>query len=398
MNIMLLIDVLPTSNSGMTIRIERIFNKLSENHKIHFVYIGNSEIKEEHLQIVKHFSASISKIPLNYKQCFYGRILNILLLKHGHCAEFRFKEDYAMVRKKLRKFIVENKIDVVHVFGCFTAQYVKGFLEVFRIWDIADSYSLDIKRKIKMSSLISKISLWLCKIRLFNFEKEIIDNFTRTIFVSSIDASEYGRLKSKNKIRIIPNGVDLKYFKKNEENKEDPNALIFTGHMSFLPNIDAVKYFVSKIYFLIKKEKPNVKFFVVGADASNEIIALNNKDNIIVTGRVDDIRIYLDKGVVFVNPMITGCGIKNKVLQAMAMKKAIVSTTLGAESISVSNGRDIVLADKPEEFAAKVIELMDDDDFRKHLSDEARKTVENNYGWEKTLLVYEQMYNSLGVN
>jgi len=393
MNILLCIDVLPTNNSGMTIRIESIFRKLAENHKVHFVYIGNSKMGEETRKIVQAFSSSFDQIFLKSKQNLLGRIFNILLFKHGHYRKYRFKEDYNSVRTKLRQLIVDNKIDVVHVFGCFTAQYVQGFADVFRIWDIADSYSLDMRRKMNVAPLRAKFNLWLCQIRLYNYEKEIINDFDKIIFVSNIDANEYRRLKAKNKILVIPNGVDLEYFNRNNAIKEDQNCLVFTGHMSFTPNIEAAQYFVESILPLIKKVKPKVKFFIVGADAGEKVKSLNNDIDIFVTGRVDDIRLYLDKASVFVNPMITGCGIKNKVLQAMAMQKAIVSTTLGAESISIANGKDILLADKTEEFADKIIQILTDSALRARLGEEARKTVESNYSWERTLTGYEEIYN-----
>lgn len=388
-------DVLPAQYSGGTVRISNIFKRLQRNHRIYFVYIGKDEIKAEHSEMFKEFCVSIDRIALEKKQSFWGRILNILQLKHGAYAKNRFKADYCRVKEELEEFIRKNKIDSIHVFTYFSAQYVEDIKNVIKIWDVADSYSLEMKRRIKNKPLFSKANLFFEVLRLFNYEKEMIDKFSATIFVSHIDANIYSRMTAKDKIYVIPNGVDLEYFKPQNEIIEDYPSLIFTGHMSFIPNIDAVKYFVQKIYPLIRKEIPQAKLYIVGADVSQDVKSLNNRDNIVVTGMVDDIRPYLAKATVFINPMISGVGIKNKVLQAMAMGKAIVSTRLGAESISVTDNNDILLADEPSEFADKVITLIKDAGLRVSLGKCARKTIESKYSWENTSLAYERMYDSL---
>ena len=394
MNILLLIDVLLPKYSGMTLRVINVFREISKKNDVHFVYIGNEKIQREHQEILQDFCITINHISLKKKEFFLGKVFNVLQLKPGFCAKYKFKEDYDNVKKRLKEFIRKNKIEVIHVFGCFTSQYVKDFENIIKIWDVADSYSLDVKRKIKNAPNLSKIGLFIYMLRLFNYEKEIIKKFFTTIFVSSIDANVYNKLNLRDKIYVIPNGVDLDYFKPQSDSIEESATLIFTGKMNFAPNIEAVKYFINRIYRLIKKEIPQVKFYIVGTDETEEIRKFNNKNGIIVTGRVDDIRPFLTRATVFINPMISGCGIKNKVLQAMAMNKAIVSSSLGVESISVVNNTNIFLADDPSRFANKVIALIRNRKLRMSLGKEARKTVEKEYSWDKALLIYEQIYES----
>lgn len=395
MDILLLIDVLPFNNSGLTLRLVKVFEKLSQSHKIHFFYIGNAEFVQENLDILNKFCTSINKVPLKKKDFLLGRILNVLLLKHGAYVKYRFKKDYISVTKAIRELVNDKKIEAVHVYGCFTAQYVQDFKGVFKLWDIADSYSLDIKRRMKNAPLRYKFSFLMCMFRIFNYEKEIMRNFDKTIFVSKIDANEYKSLNLKEKIAIIPNGVDLDYYKPNNKDAEEPNSIIFTGHMSFLPNIEAVKYFISKIYPLLKEKNSDIKFYVVGSDVTDEIKSLGGKDGIIVTGKVDDIRLYIEKAAVFVNPMISGCGIKNKLLQAMSLQKAVVSTSLGAESVLAIHKKHIMLADKPSDFAERVVELIEDGNLRKRIGEEARRCMEINYGWDMALRVYQEIYESI---
>jgi len=396
MNILFLIDVVPPVISGMTVRIVYIFEELAKHHSIHFLYVGNEQMEPCHYEMLNKFCVSVNTVKLSRKQNLLGKIANVISLKPGMYAPYRFAEDYGNVRSTIERYIAQYKIDAIHVYGCFTAQYIKGINSVLRIWDVADSYSLDIKRKIPNASIFKKFGLWLYMKRLFNYEKEIINEFPRTILVSDIDAGMYKTVKGRRKIQVIPNGVDLEYFAPQNAIEEDYPSLIFTGHMSFPPNIDAVNYYVERIHPLIRKELPQIRFYVVGAHPTDEIKRLDRKDGIVVTGMVEDVRPYIQKSTVFVNSMISGNGIKNKVLQAMAMKKAIVSTSLGAEAIAVKDNEDIMIADQPAAFARKVLMLLQDKTMREEIGVNARKTVEQKYSWEQAINVYKEIYMKAG--
>ena len=395
MNILLLIDVLPPKYSGLTLRMEIIFNELKKFHKVYFLYLGNKKIEGDEREILEKFCTKIMTFPLKRKQFIWGRIWNVLSFKHGAYAPFKFREDYDSVRKQIQAYICEFNIELIHVFGCFTAQYVKDINEIPKLWDLADSYSLDIKRQLATAPLLSKFGLFLCGIRLFNYETEIIRKMSKTIFVSQIDADVYKGVVASEKIIVIPNGVDLDYFSAQQTVKEDYPSLIFTGHMSFPPNIEAVDFFIGNVFQIVKRQIPDVKLYIVGSDVNNRILKYNKSDAIIITGAVDDIRVFLDKATVFVNPMISGCGIKNKLLQAMAMKKPVVSTSLGAEAVQAQDGVDFMIADNANDFANKIIELLGSDTKRLVMGENARKTVEKNYNWQDKLVVYKQLYDGL---
>lgn len=182
---------------------------------------------------------------------------------------------------------------------------------------------------------------------------------------------------------VIPPGVDVGYFKPLNTVPTDP-IILFTGGMHHLPNISAVLWFYHKVYPYIKQAVPNIKFYIVGRNPVSKIKKLASDETVIVTGRVEDVRPYFGMASVFVNPIIVDDGgIKTKVLEAMAMGKAVVSTPLGARDIGAMDGKNIVIARNEVDFANKVIELLRDENERKRIGREARKFVEENYSWER---------------
>jgi len=194
---------------------------------------------------------------------------------------------------------------------------------------------------------------------------------------------------------IIPPGVDLEFFRPQPVSSTS-SSITFIGSMNYLSNVASVLHFYSKIYPYIKRELPNVKFYVVGREPDNRIKKLSFDPSVIVTGSVNDVRPYFAASEVFVNPIIIDDGgIKNKVLEAMAMGKAIVSTPLGARDIGATDYENIVIARNDREFAEKVVELLKDEKERRRIGNNARKFVEENYSWEKQSKMLYNVFKEL---
>jgi glycosyltransferase involved in cell wall biosynthesis len=166
--------------------------------------------------------------------------------------------------------------------------------------------------------------------------------------------------------------------------------MAFTGTMDWMPNEDGVVYFVDKILPLIHSELSAAAFWAVGRRPPRRVQALAS-GHVVVTGAVDDIRPYLGKAAVCVVPLRSGSGTRIKIFEAMAMGKAVVSTTMGAEGLPVHHGKDIVLADDPADFARQVVELLRDPQRRAQLGCAARQLVEENYGWPSVAAYFDQI-------
>ena len=211
-------------------------------------------------------------------------------------------------------------------------------------------------------------------------ELDYLRRSMHVLTVSDTDTAFFAKDLSSAKITTIPTGVDIDYFQ--PADGEEPDSLVFTGSMDWMPNEDGILYFVDAILPLIRKQRPNVKLWVVGRRPGKKIQALAESDpGIVVTGRVDDIRPSIAKGTVYVVPLRVGGGTRLKIFEAMAMGKAVVSTTIGAEGLPVTNGSDIVLADEPKFFADEVCRLLDSPGERKRIGVAARRLVEEKYSW-----------------
>jgi polysaccharide biosynthesis protein PslH len=164
--------------------------------------------------------------------------------------------------------------------------------------------------------------------------------------------------------------------------------------MSYPPNEEAVLYFASQILPIIRNKIPEIKFYIVGRNPGAPIKRLAS-DLIFVTGEVVNVQDYLSKSDVVVVPILTGAGMRIKILEAFAMGKAVVSTSVGAEGIAYTNNLDIVIGDTPADFAEKVCLLLENREMSDTLGSNARKLVEKEYDagivWQKWRAVYEHL-------
>ena len=147
-------------------------------------------------------------------------------------------------------------------------------------------------------------------------------------------------------ISVIPNGVDLEYFEPTRPSGRAyiPNRIVFTGNMSYRPNVDAVQHLVTAVLPRIRQEIPDVQLWIVGMDPSPAVRRLADGDRVVVTGRVDDVRPYFDSAAVAVAPLRVARGLQNKVLEAMAMRVPVVASPAAFAGISAVAGRDLLVA------------------------------------------------------
>jgi glycosyltransferase involved in cell wall biosynthesis len=184
--------------------------------------------------------------------------------------------------------------------------------------------------------------------------------------------------------------VDTDYFRPDATVADDA-ALVFTGAMDWLPNEDAVLFFVETILPRIQARVPNATLTVVGRNPSPKLLArLQGRRDVRVTGRVDDIRPFLRRSSVYVIPLRVGGGTRIKAFEAMAMGKPVVSTPIGVEGLRVEDGRHVVLADDADAFAAAVLDLLQDPERRHRLGRDARDLVEREFSWDRAAAAFAE--------
>ncbi len=233
--------------------------------------------------------------------------------------------------------------------------------------------------------------------RLKGYERRACRTADRVVAVSEPDAEAIRRLDPELEPVVVPNGVDIEHYTEEVpaiEAGEGPGALdlVFTAKMDFRPNVDAVLWFAQAVLPQIRRESPQTRFWVVGKDPHPRLEPLLADPGVVVTGWVADVRPYIGGAGLYVIPLRIGGGTRLKVLEAMAMGKAIVSTSLGCEGFDLTAGQELSIADTPEEFTAAVLALLRDPQRRQRMGDVARRYSSTRYDWSLIVPLLEQVY------
>jgi glycosyltransferase involved in cell wall biosynthesis len=168
--------------------------------------------------------------------------------------------------------------------------------------------------------------------------------------------------------------------------------------MGYPPNIDAVLYFCESIMPLIQSRIPSLKLFIVGHEPAPEIRKLAERENVVVTGYVDDVTTYYRQSQVTIVPLRAGGGTRLKILESMALGRPVVSTSVGCEGLNVIDGENIMIADTADKFAERIVQLLEDKELRKRLSQNASQLVKRLYDWSEISRKLMGVYNELVCN
>lgn len=236
--------------------------------------------------------------------------------------------------------------------------------------------------------------------RLFNqieyrkFRREEIDAWRRAnvcLATSRGDAEEIRR-RTDRPVAVVPNGVDAERFRRTPLDGTDPASLVFVGAMRYRPNADAAHFFVRDVLPRLRERLPNARLAIVGADPPPEVLALGREQGVEVTGTVSDVRPWVARAGTVVVPLLSGGGTRLKILEAFAMGRPVVSTTIGASGIDARDGEHLLLADSPVGFVAAIERLARDPALRERLANRAHDLVRERYQWTAVARGLDDVY------
>ena len=223
----------------------------------------------------------------------------------------------------------------------------------------------------------------LFRLREGAYEKRFGKDVDRFVFVSDADAAHFARRRPGASVTCVPNGVDLDYFNPDavaDDSDSTSPSVVFVGNLAYAPNEQAALSLIGDIAPRVWKTSPEVRFIVVGPDPSEAIRSLAG-EGVTVTGAVSDVRPYVKAATVVSLPMESGTGMKNKLLEAWAMRRAVVATRSACEGSPSQDGQNIVIADSAEAHAEAIARLIPDQATRERLGAAGRSTVENELTW-----------------
>ncbi|MDQ6694573.1 MAG: glycosyltransferase [Chloroflexota bacterium] len=257
------------------------------------------------------------------------------------------------------------------------------------------AFTTDVKQWRSLPRAMYSLVQWW---RLRRFEKQICQVSRYVLAVSEADLEALKKLVvgHTEQMRLLPNGVEPDYWRRGvgytEPTMSVVASIVFDGTMDYRPNVDAAVWFAHEVWPLIRQSRRDACFYIVGRNPSPAVTALEKIEGVNVIGPVDDPRGWVAGASVYVVPMRMGGGVRLKVLQAMSMACAIVSTHMGAEGIDVQDGREMLLARSPEEFARSALTLLSDGATGRRLGASARELIKQRYSWENLLPVLDELY------
>jgi sugar transferase (PEP-CTERM/EpsH1 system associated) len=386
----------PPYYDGMKLIAYNLIKNLSNFNKIYLITFATNE-EARYIDKIAPFCEDIATIPLiDVESNKWHRFKRLI---HNTITPKRFVS--AQMNLEIKKAVQKWNPDVVHVDLTMISHYWKAVANLPKIISSVDAISFGHSYKNWKASnyLPGKMkAYWLYKQQRW-VEKNYFPHYDACVVVSDEDRAYLKRLCPDLRIEIIPNGVDSEYFSaeyiKDDKISERPSIGLF-GVMNYPPNVDAVSYFITEIYPLIKAEVPDVLFYIVGRDPTKTVMSLLDREKIVVTGEVEDFRVYYNKVSVVVIPTRIGSGIKNTVLQALSMSKPVVATSQAVRAItSAEDGVHLMVANEPVEFAKKVICLLKNRTLREEFGENARKLVVNKYSWQAHADAYHKLYSDI---
>ncbi len=298
----------------------------------------------------------------------------------------------AALARTVRGVLAHGEIDAIVVHCSAMGPYVAGHRGCRKIMDFGDADSEKWLEYGRSAPFPLSLGFRLEASKVRRFERRLAEQFD-ACSVTAPREREVLREYVPGPIHVFPNGVDGEYFRPRRPSAAPlvPNRLIFTGNMSYRPNVEAVQDLVSGILPRVWAQRPDTELYIVGMDPAPAVRRLADGRRVIVTGRVDDIRPYFESAVAAMAPLRIARGLQNKVLEAMAMRVPVVASPQAFNGINATADRDLLVADGPEAFARAALSLLEDPARRERYAAAARACVETNHDWERILRGFETL-------
>jgi glycosyltransferase involved in cell wall biosynthesis len=391
-NVLLLTQVLPyPPDSGPKVKTYNVIKYLAQHHRVTLVSFVRGD-ESDHVRHLERYCQGVYTVSMKrgvVRDAWYmgGSLLTgqpFMMRRDGRKA----------MRDLIDRLTIEHHFDIVHADQLNMGQYAERVPGAFKVLDLHNSLWLLYKRLCGTMSL--GLRRWLLSRdwqRLKSYEGRLVREFDAVLAVSREDKAALQEAAGQPvNIVVIPIAIDTDEVAVIDRIAE-PSHILHIGTMYWPPNIDAVNWFVREIYPLVRQRRPDVQFDVVGSRPPAELLALDDAGlGINVTGYVADPTPYQQVAAVMVVPLLAGGGMRVKILNALAEGIPIVSTTLGHEGIDLTPGRDILVGDTAEAFAAEVLRVLNCPDLGQELAARGRKLVEEKYDYRNACRPLDEVY------
>ena len=367
----------------------RAFNQIKQLAKHNEITLcalnDNPKVSEqEAFQALQPYCQSINFIKINKVQILLGLARAFFKGLPMQCGYFYHRR----AAKKVDSVIAKHKPDILYGQLLRTAEYIRH-KDIPKAIDYQDIFSYGMKRRADIASPFMRPVFNMEYQRLKRYEAAIFEDFDVRSIISEPDRELFPHEK-RDEILIIPNGVDHDYFKPQEREKK--YDLVFTGNMSYPPNVNAVEYLSHEILPIVWKTLPDVKLYIAGASPDPKVKKAAS-ERVIVSGWLDDIRDAYAQSRVFIAPMRIGTGLQNKLLEAMSMRLPAITSPLANASLGAKPNEEIMVGSNAQEMAQHIITLLTDIDKAEHLAQAGYDFTNRVYDWGKATERLEEAMN-----
>ena len=393
MKIIFLISQIPyPPDTGAKIRSFNLIRRLAERHEITLVTYADKNRELSKIEALRKYCKKVIVVRRSGKPALYTLFTNIFSVFPYTIDKYYSKD----MERRISELIKDGKYDLVHCDSLQMSLNLRSAANVPLVLTEHNVESQILERCVlNEKNFLKKTYIKLQTQKLSDYEISACRSFNRCITVSETDRFYLADNSGIDTISVVPNGVDCEYFRP-QNARIKPYRLVFTGSLDWLPNEDALVYFFNDIYPALKRKVPGLNITVVGRNPSQKLLRIAEREpRIHITGSVNDVRPYIAESEIFIVPLRIGGGTRLKILEAMAMGKPVISTSIGAEGLDVEDGRNILLADMPEDFNRHIIELFQNNEKRSKLAKAGRKLVEEKYDWSKIAKELERAWRKV---
>ncbi|MEQ1692501.1 MAG: glycosyltransferase [Gemmatimonas sp.] len=375
-------ELLHPVDKGGRIRTYQMLREIRRQHEVTYLTLDDGDAAADAVDRSSEYASKLVRIPFDPPRkgtkAFYGALVGNLLSSLPYAiARYRsdaMKDAIATLAPSTDLVVCDFLAPAVNLPSTLAAPTVLFQHNVeAMIWERHAAVSANPVRRAYMREQFR---------RMHRFEKTTCQRLDHVIAVSPQDVTEMQQRYGAERLSSVATGVDLEYFDAGPLDEANPFEIVFTGSMDWMPNDDAMIWFLEGIMPLIRQQIPESVLTIVGRSPSERVRALASRlGGVEVTGRVPDVRPYMRRASAFVVPIRIGGGTRLKIFEAMAMGLPVISTSVGAEGLSVSNGETARLCDEPASFAQGVVSLLRSGG-RSSMGEAGRQWVRQHFGWE----------------
>lgn len=372
---------------GDKLRAYHQIRELSKTHEIMLCCLNDQKIDPDAVDHLSSFCTRVEVVQLHKWRIALRMVLGVFSSRPLQVHYFFQRAAARMVKSYIDDFAPDHIY--CQLIRC--SEYVKNIHHVPKTLDYMDAFNKGMERLAERSPFILR-TLWRMEARrLLRYENLIFDYFDHHTIISHQDRELIFHPK-RQKIAVIPNGVDTVYFAPQQAEKR--YDIVFTGNMSYPPNIDTAELLANEVMPVVWKTHPGATLLIAGATPHPRVSALSKNELVTVTGWLDDIRTAYSEGRIFAAPLRIGTGLQNKLLEAMSMELPCITTTLANNALGARNNEEIVVVESTAAMSEQICDLLDHPEKASKLAKNGRLFVIANFSWTTAVEKLTNLINS----